>query len=188
VSPQLACWYLVACAILVWYPVRFTGEWVETLAGALFLAAAPLPASALAGVLGICALAAVAAERAGGEVAADPSLVACAAAEARALRADIVGDSLSPVVLGDRTIHRRVFTLWREGDLDSSAARRFAAAPCAERSPEPRRRYGVDPWGTAYWVRARTSDDGRRQVVVYSFGPNRRRDGGGDDVIAGPEP
>src|SRR5688500_6247059 len=33
-----APWFAAAIALLVWYPVEFTGEWVETLAGGLFLA------------------------------------------------------------------------------------------------------------------------------------------------------
>ncbi|HEY0810713.1 MAG TPA: hypothetical protein VGD49_11160, partial [Longimicrobiales bacterium] len=37
----LAPWFTIAAILLVWYPVEFTGEWVEALAGTLFLSAAP---------------------------------------------------------------------------------------------------------------------------------------------------
>jgi hypothetical protein len=52
-----------------------------------------------------------------------------------------------------------------------------------------RRRFAVDPWGTAYWLFADKNASNPPELVVYSFGPNRRRDGeagvaGGDDILA----
>ncbi|MGI9075842.1 MAG: hypothetical protein ACR2G6_00760 [Gemmatimonadaceae bacterium] len=54
-----------------------------------------------------------------------------------------------------------------------------------------RRRYALDPWGMAYWIRIERPVDGERRILVYSFGPNRRRDGRageagssrGDDIV-----
>lgn len=54
---------------------------------------------------------------------------------------------------------------------------------------EKREAFAVDPWGTAYWLVSADEKTERRELVVYSFGPNRRRDGeagvgGGDDILA----
>jgi hypothetical protein len=77
-------WFLAAIALLIWYPVTFTGEWVELLAGWLFLAAAPVSPRATA-ITAAAALPAalvmtwVSAVRRPG----DSSQVACAAASRR---------------------------------------------------------------------------------------------------------
>ena len=52
--------------------------------------------------------------------------------------------------------------------------------------PEERADYFLDPWNSPYWIRHRCSSE-RQRIVVYSFGPNRRRDSGpwepgGDDI------
>ncbi len=39
---QLMPWFIVAIVLLLWYPLKFTGEWVELFAGCLFLAATNL--------------------------------------------------------------------------------------------------------------------------------------------------
>jgi hypothetical protein len=183
VPGALALWFAAAAAILAWYPVRFTGEWVEALAGALFLFAAPLSPAWSAGAAALAALAALGAQAAGARRDTRPDLAACAAAEVRALLGDVLADSASSVLSGRSRIHRRVHTLWQNGDLTPDAARRYRAAPCAQPATQlQRRRYGVDPWGTAYWVEAE-GEGAMRRITVYSFGPNRRRDErGGDDV------
>lgn len=57
--------------------------------------------------------------------------------------------------------------------------------PGGARDADARRRYIVDPWGTAYWIRTVTAVSGDRQVMIYSFGPNRRRDGDSRAPVAG---
>src|SRR5688572_11177975 len=55
----LTPWFAVAAILLVWYPVEFTGEWVEALSATLFVTAAPpwyrgrwlVGAAAVAGLL-----------------------------------------------------------------------------------------------------------------------------------------
>lgn len=182
----LALWFATTIAVLVWYPVRFTGEWVEALAGALFLAAAPMPWRTTLAALGATALLAVGAERLSARTDARPSAVACAVEETRALLDGVLADTTSSLVQGDGSEHRRVWSLWRDGELSPAAGERLARAACAEsRGLARRRRYAVDPWGTAYWVRTETEPTGARRITVYSFGPNRRRDdAGGDDVVA----
>ena len=56
--------------------------------------------------------------------------------------------------------------------------------------PEERAEFFLDPWNSPYWVRQRCSRKrGRERIVVYSFGPNRRRESTswkdlGDDLTA----
>jgi hypothetical protein len=76
------------------------------------------------------------------------------------------------------------------GYIDDTMLRRYRTVACAGTGSADavlnRRRYIVDPWGTAYWIEVTRDEEGEtRQVLVYSFGPNRRRDGpAGDDVRA----
>ena len=188
--PALAVWFAVAVGVLIWYPVRLTGEWVEALCGALFLAAAPIQSRAFTAAASLALVAALGAERASALMSTDPGRLACAQAEVAALATDIRADSLASAVAGSGLTHRRLYSLWRDGDLDSTAARRYAAVRCSEQPDlAMRRRYGVDPWGTAYWVRTWTDESGQH-LLVYSFGPNRRRDdiagrrAIGDDISA----
>jgi hypothetical protein len=188
-------WFLAAVVLLVWYPVTFTGEWVELLAAWLFLAAAPVSSSAagLTAAVSIpiaLAMTWVSAARRP----ADASEIACARAEVEALVEDLVrGDAATSDLDPMGSVHKRVWGSVASGYVDGDLLRRFRAVPCAGESAQAalsRRRYVVDPWGTAYWLDvARPEESGARRVVVYSFGPNRRRDGEpgettGDDVSA----
>jgi hypothetical protein len=54
--------------------------------------------------------------------------------------------------------------------------------------PEERAQFFIDPWNTAYWIR-QACDPAKKQVqiIIYSFGANRRRDSipfeiRGDDI------
>jgi hypothetical protein len=54
--------------------------------------------------------------------------------------------------------------------------------------PEERAEFFIDPWNTAYWIRHECDPKKNRvQIILYSFGPNRRRDSipfeiRGDDI------
>lgn len=188
----LVPWYAVSIALLIAYPVRFTGEWVEAIAGALFFySTRPAPRVALIATV-VCALAALAGDRAAGALvparARSPELINCARAEAAAFR-----EILRVQVLDETRdrLHRRVWSAWKsEGRSEFLPALAMSEPKCGgESSAEAarRRRYAIDPWGSAYWVRV--TDDG---VTVYSFGPNRRRHVGGtsagDDIVVGAPP
>ena len=186
-APPLAAaaWFAVTIAVLVAYPVRFTGEWAEALAGALFVVAlAPRP-PLLALVLAGSAVAAVGMERVSAILAApNPHAVACARAETAALAEAVAADPR--LALRPRTrAHRRLWTFVQDRDVGPEVLARLGTIACdGERAADQSRRraFGVDPWGTAYWVRVAPAARGRR-IEVYSFGPDRRRDpGGGDDV------
>jgi hypothetical protein len=195
-SVAVAPWFLAAVALLIWYPVTFTGEWVELLAGWLFLAAAPLsPRAAAMAVAAALPVALTMTWVSAARHPTDSSQVTCARAEASALVDDIVrGQAATPDLDQMGSIHKRVWGSVIAGFIDDPLLRTFRATSCpgdqGAGSTAARRRYVVDPWGTAYWVAvAREDESGSRRVVVYSFGPNRRRDGEpgattGDDVVA----
>ena len=199
-SPPLALlpWFAACVALLVVYPVEFTGEWVECLSGFLFFASAGVSLAALWGsataTLALAAALSAVSERAG---TADPARVSCARTEATALLGDLTTDSVArDRLLEGGTIHKRAWSAAEDGYIELGGATSFASAACtgsaAEDAPA-RRRYAVDPWGTAYWVKTVRTGEDTRSVLVYSFGPNRRRDGDaaetgpsrGDDVVAG---
>lgn len=193
VRPPATAWLLAAVALLWWYPLTLTGEWVEALAGGLFLATYAPRAMVAAGAAGAGVLLAVlltlwsgwSGSRGSGEAA-----LACARAEAQAIADDLgYGEAATDRLAGARSVHKRVFTAIEDGYLVREGLERFRAVDCGDDPDGARRReYAVDPWGTAYWLHMERSPDAIR-LVVYSFGPNRRRDGpagsgGGDDVAA----
>lgn len=190
VRPPTAAWLLVAVGLLWWYPLPLTGEWVEAMAGGLFLAAyAPGPAMAGMAAVGSAGLAVLLTLVSGVSVASDEDL-ACARAEAEAIAEDLTyGAGATGRLAGARSVHKRIYTAIQEGYIRSDGLERYGASACGDGPPSARRQeYAVDPWGTAYWIHMERGPDAIR-LVVYSFGPNRRRDGpagvgGGDDVIA----
>lgn len=188
---------LVAIALLlVWYPFSFTGEWAEFLAGLAFLAAARpgVPAFAV-NVLGSLVFGALLAWWSARALTRGPDArlaTACAASEAQGLVSTLGFAADDDLLEPGGGVHKRVWTLVLEGWVDTASVRAtMADRPCAGLAASTwttRRRYAVDPWGTAYWAHASDTPEGRR-LAVYSFGPNRRRDGvegraGGDDVVA----
>jgi hypothetical protein len=197
--PPLALvpWFAAAIALLYWYPIDFTGEWVEALAGTLFLAAAPLSFRGFVGALaGTLVAALVMTQVSATQRAGDPALITCASAEARALLSAVVdSNGATEDLRRGGSVHKRVWTSVQEEYLDESVLGSFDAVSCRGEQPgdqASRRRYAVDPWGTAYWMYTLSERDGVRPVGIYSFGPNRRRDGepgigAGDDVTAATE-
>lgn len=185
-----AAWMLAAVGLLWWYPLTLTGEWVEALAGGLFLVAyAPGPRAAAMAAGGGAVLAGILTLLSSARVASEAEL-ACARAETAAIANDLsYGAAATGRLAGSRSVHKRVFTAIEDGYIRREGLDGYRAVPCDEGLGTPGHRdYGVDPWGTAYWLSMERADD-TIQLVVYSFGPNRRRDGppgsvSGDDVAA----
>lgn len=192
-STALLPWFVIAVVLLVSYPVDFTGEWVETLAGALFfVAAGPSGASlaigsglALASALGLTRLSAVRAET-------EVTRLMCARAEADALLRDLASVDVSTQRFARANrVHKRVWTAATDGYLVWNNAREFHRARCLDagaRRAAQRRRFAIDPWGMPYWLLVEPQGVDQR-VAVYSTGPNRRRDGepgrpDGDDIVS----
>lgn len=180
-------WFLAAVVLLYWYPFRFTGEWVELLVGSAFFVAAGVPTAALfasSGGIAAAALVLAAWSSRGGTT--KPGQLACATAEVRALADGLAKGAAKPDLLQSRSVHKRLWTMSKEDYIDFGViGERLNDVRCAdEAEARGRRRYAVDPWGTAYWVRT-SRDAGSTMATVYSFGPNRRRDVDADAVYTG---
>lgn len=192
---RLAPWFLGCIGLLIWYPVDFTGEWVESLAALLFLASAGPTQMLFWGSIVTTLAASFAFTGFSARSARDESVgVPCAHAETRALLMDIASDEARSQ-FGGGTMHKRIWTAAEDGYVELDRTPRYRAVLCSGRAQADaaaRRRYAVDPWGTAYWIKTVRPAGGMRRVVVYSFGPNRRRDGDpedtgssrGDDIVA----
>jgi hypothetical protein len=178
---SIAVWLLVAALILVWYPAELTGEWVEALAGFLFLFSAPVTfgarATAMFTGISVAALLTLISVR---MAAGSPALVRCAQLETDALIADIGMSLGTSTDLIERNVHKRFYSAVQEGYIASEFLN-YVGTRCAgetELAAQRRRRFMLDPWGMAYWVRSRSIGD-RVRITVYSFGANRNR-GAGD--------
>lgn len=184
-----AAWLLAAVGLLWWYPLTLTGEWVEALAGGLFLVAyAPGARGAALAAGGGAVLAGLLTLLSGARGASEAEL-ACARAETAAIADDLAyGAAATGRLAGSRSVHKRVFTAIEDGYVRGEGLEGYRAVTCDEGLGTPgQREYALDPWGTAYWLSMERGDAIR--LVVYSFGPNRRRDGpagsgSGDDVTA----
>ena len=69
------------------------------------------------------------------------------------------GDVLRSGLFKKREVHKRLYTAVKAGYLDLS-----------------RERFYLDAWNSPYWLSFQRTGEGRGRVVLYSFGPNRRRD------------
>lgn len=183
------------------YPWKLTGEWAELMMGLGFLfsgVAAALhfgggpkqapwlgrlvPTMAASWLLVVAVGVANAAVSRFGR-SARPETIATAEGELEALKRDF----LSGEVKTKCNRHRRLYTFMERYDQDAMLEGEFAALT-AQGLPEERAEFFLDPWNSPYWIRDRCkSDDSRRVVFIYSFGPNRRRESSryeilGDDV------
>lgn len=196
---QIMPWFVAAILLMLWYPLTLTGEWVEFLAGSLFLVATRLQPKMLwinlllAVVFGFTMIGIGGAIERGRDIARLP----CARAETESLLNDVIsGEAATNKLWRRSSIHVRIWTALDEGYLRPELIREFDGTRCegaAAQNVGMRKQYGIDPWGTAYWISVEKLSDDERKVVVYSFGPNRGRDGqrdtlgqseAGDDIAA----
>lgn len=177
----LVPWYAAAILLLWWYPFTLTGEWVELLAGGLFMmstrpaAMFAWPALVLTVAFGVAMTSLVGALERGR----DETRLACAAAEVRSLVEDLAfGRAGTDTLWRMRRVHKRVWSSFTDGYLHAAALPHFAGVACGEPAGAAavRRRYGIDPWGSPYWLLIESTAAREWRVTVYSFGPNRRRD------------
>ena len=205
-DPALAGAFGAVAWMEIAYPMDLSGEAAELGLGLLFLLDAWLrrPGATtrrgrLALVAGLAGLTALSA--------ATPGLLdrllygsdAERAAQARAELDRLAGDLARPGATTGRLrrksrVHKRVYTALEAGYLRFGADGAFLEgrrSPGEEGPGEARRDrlgYFLDPWNDPYWVLWTGPDE---PLVVYSFGPNRRRDSrtrpgfeaGGDDVF-----
>ncbi len=182
------------------YPWSLTGEWAELMLGLGFLFAAiaallefrgddpPRGPSRQVVPIVACWLLVLGVGVANGAVSrnmrrAAPGFVETTQGELEALKRDF----LSGEVKTRCNRHRRVYTFMEKYDQDALLEGAFAEL-AAQGLPQERADFFLDPWNSPYWIRDRCdSDDQRRIVFIYSFGPNRRRESSrweilGDDV------
>jgi len=182
--------FVVSAAVYAWYPVSFTGEWVEAATGVIFLGVALITrpdvnrqrAPAFVYSLVVAAFATGATL---GLLSLTHGPESTRVDMARAETAALVRDFAGPRLRTRCNIHKRLYTFMREYNQPYLTQGAFAEQVRAA-GDSTRASYLLDPWNSPYWVRHKCADD-RVAVFVYSFGPNRRRDSsdweiGGDDV------
>lgn len=188
----LAPWFAAVAFVELSYPAELAGEACELVLGMLFLAAAllrthwPTEPKAIPSRRSLVLLVAplglgVVTEPVVSRLVygADEELVAQTQQELEQLREDLLAKGVVRRKLGKkRRVHKRIFTAVVAGYFDKDAELVFlegapSAASDAEGARRDRQGYFLDPWKNPYWIL--TSKKGRRGVL-YSFGPNRRRD------------
>jgi len=171
-------WFAIAIVFLLWYPLTFTGEFVEAFAGGLFVVSSGVSAAMSQAMLASAVGLALAMTTVSGRIerGRDTHRNACAEHEVRILADDVAAGSAGTNNLWRmRRVHKRVWSAIQEGYVDGSKLQTVKHPEC-DRSADLRQKYGIDPWGSPYWLEVERGRD-RREVTVYSFGPNRRRDG-----------
>jgi hypothetical protein len=180
---SLLPWFVMAAVLLIWYPVDLTGEWVEALAAMLFLIAAPVTHRSrwfFGAAIAALALTLVSARG----ITRSRTAISCTSTETRALLQDIAVLLDADADMFNMNVHKRLYSAIEAGYLPDVLIN-FETVPCPGEDSDDvaeRRRYGLDPWGMAYWVKSELDGQGRVVITVYSFGPNRKRDH--DDVAS----
>lgn len=182
---SLIPWSVIGLLMLKIYPVAFTGEYVELLTGALFLAQAM---SFLNAAGRRAALVLVAAAVCAGGIAltesmarwSSPQKVSCARLETSAFVDAVAAGAATGRHERFSGVDKRLYTAIEQHYLKPEVSLALLPIGCPSVTKDPdRREYLLDPWGQAYWIRfTRNSDEEDFSATVYSFGPNRRRDGG----------
>ena len=182
-------YFALVAAFELAYPISLGGEAAELFLGLLFLAVAsepppgkfpPVwkrPALLATGTLGGLVLAPVIQLIVVGS---DEEAMASAQAEVRALASDLQLERRIFEGRAKKSAHKRLFTAVRAGYLRFDAGSDFlenqptpALAPEDTTARRDRKGYFLDPWNNPYWVYYSRKHG---FAVVYSFGPNRRRD------------
>ena len=188
----LAPSFLVMAIVYTTYPWSHTGEWVELMLGLGFLFGVAIPASRFSGIsggrfrsaTGWCVGGWLLALALGAGTAAlawhntpDPRYLAAAGEELAALQSDLRAGN-TRVHCGR---HKRLYTLVNQYAQGHLLRGEFAQLRNKGLAPE-RADYFLDPWNSPYWIRHDCRSRPRR-ILVYSFGPNRRRDSSKTEVL-----
>jgi hypothetical protein len=134
---------------------------------------------------GVIVLGAATASVSGTNRSADPRSVEVARVELSALGRDFLS-RVQPTVCG---MHQRIHRYAQHFSAFFLFKGEFAKLTDSG-LPAERAQFFLDPWNSPYWVLDECTSGGDRFVIVYSFGPNRRRDSSqagqlrGDDVGA----
>jgi hypothetical protein len=190
-APALRHLFALVAAVELAYPVDLTGEAAELFFGQLFLASAALPffglrprPQAAVAIALLAPLVLGVATASGARLllyGADEALVAETRRELELLRADLTRDGFVRKKLKKkRVVHKRLFTATRAKYLRFDETSSFLEGASTPARPEEasvrrdRRGYFLDPWNNPYWLVWRKKS---ARLTLYSFGPNRQRDG-----------
>jgi hypothetical protein len=200
--------FAVMVAFYITYPMRYTGEVVEVILGLAFLFSGIQAVGDLGGwtarrclrsltasfavvlVLGV-ATSALSRWHQRGET----WRVGRAEKEIAALRKDFlaslgVGEGLKEITCGSNKRyyrHKRIYSYVESYGIDDLDAGIYASL-VDQGLTEERAAFFIDPWNNPYWLRDDCDEvEGKRKMVIYSFGPDRRRESvvweiEGDDV------
>lgn len=179
------------------YNVELTGEGAELVTGLIFFAAALVvtklgPRAIVAWIAVPCFLGLVMSVLVSRVMfGSDEVGTQTAGVELALLAEDIVDGTTDK--LRRKNVHKRLFTSTRDGYVTLVPSRYLEGrgTPAVPGSADPRhdrRGYFLDPWNNPYWLQYNRRS---RRGMIYSFGPNRRRDvvvrdaksDPGDDVI-----
>ena len=170
------------------YPIELGGEAAELVLGQLFLASAltrePEPSSIqrqtgmLLAPLALGVVTQPVVDRLlYGD---DEEQVEHARSELEVLRQDLAApDAFRSKWRKKSRVHKRMFTAVQSKYFRSGSFSGFldgASTPAEPKATDPRRDrkgYFLDPWNNPYWIHYQRRD---QVILVYSFGPNRRRD------------
>ncbi len=179
----LAPWFILGLVLLDKYPLEMTAEYVELIAGLLFLVTAiPMIDLGRRAYLALAAPLVMVVAAASYENLQDtlggPQKLECAGAEARALTAAIEGGAGLPQLFARRSVDVRVHTAMQREFLKADIVASLSSVACQGVSTNPNRRlFALDPWGQPYWIFYERSADGvTGTALFYSFGSNRRYD------------
>jgi hypothetical protein len=195
---MLAPGFAAAATFQLWYPIKFSGEWVEWMLGCgmLFIALWTLtPNQTLARrrerlmlrivmawfiVIGLGVATATATRSQHNN---DPTNIEAAKTELQALRRDFIEGALDTRC----GLHKRLYAYANQYDQDYLFEGEFVRLT-GQGMGESRAEFLLDPWNSPYWLRDICHHKrSRRATLIYSFGPNRRRDSTawkikGDDI------
>ncbi|TPW20878.1 MAG: hypothetical protein FD126_1245 [Elusimicrobia bacterium] len=172
---ELVPWALAGVVAMVVYPADFTGEFIELLTGLIMLEAAlcRLPHRAWPAAFGCAALLAQAGLAMTDRAAGSPEAVACARAETAALFKAVTAGALDAERETPDSMDKRMYRAAEEGYMRRNPLKKaLAQTACPGIADQALR----DDLGLT------SSNDGDQTVDVYSAGPNRRLDDGGDDI------
>lgn len=188
-NPVLVPYFALAAGLELFYPFKFTGEFAEAILALAFLVDVLLrtgDASSSRAVL--WPVAGPAAAVAAGPLfmpllqttlyGPDAEGTRAVTAELQRLTQDIRAGAIQPKMMMKSWVHKRIYTAVQSGYLrlgeaaPSSVGQRTAASDSSPNAGN----FFLDHWNQPYWILFRRGFNRAPEVIVYSFGPNRRRD------------
>ncbi len=182
--------FAVAAVVYEIYPWDQTGEWVEMMAALGFLISGGSAAMSCSGdkpfvlfnpvsAFAVAVILSLANTWIPSLLGADDERIRQAQTEIQALAEDFRNRK----VRVNCSVHKRIYTFVEEYGQDYLRQGKFSEIK--QRGPGLERLdYFLDPWNSAYWVRHHCDPDlGRTLLILYSFGPNKRRDSSAAEIL-----